>query len=161
MSWCLYRPGFLIKSSTKGGLIVKKCIKCNIVSNNFHKCSKAKDKMQSSCKTCKSSYGRLRNIAYPSLHKDRNTRLNNSEGVGVYIAIFRSGIYVGSGQIYKRRITHMSGSSDISKSLKEKATMFIVVTRANNKLIRNRIEQLVIDLIGMVNLLNKRRVSTC
>lgn len=86
---------------------------------------------------------------------DRKKR-NNSEGIGVYKAVYPSGVYIGSGQIYMRKAQHRNGNSCIGKTLNEKATSFEVICLTNDIKDARVKEQQVIGWYGLANLLNKR-----
>lgn len=79
-----------------------------------------------------------------------------SEGIGVYKAVFPSGVYIGSGQIQDRRKCHTTGTSHIAKSLNEKATSFEVVCTAETRELAYKLEEELIKNHGLANLLNKR-----
>ena len=81
---------------------------------------------------------------------------SGSQGYSVYMAVYPSGIYIGSGQTVKRRNNHTSGYTTIAKSLKEKATSFEVLMKGSKeKCIQE--ESKLIDLIGLDKLLNTKR----
>ena len=82
--------------------------------------------------------------------------LRNSEGIGVYKAVYPSGVYIGSGQIYKRRRDHLGGHTAIGKKLNEKALSFEVLSLADTKEESLELEQLVINTLGLGTLLNEQ-----
>lgn len=92
----------------------------------------------------------------PEKVKEASNKLSNSEGYGVYKAVYPSGVYIGSGQIYRRRTHHLSGSCAIAKSLNEKATSFEVICVCNTKEDSFKEERKTIDMYGLANLLNTK-----
>lgn len=85
-----------------------------------------------------------------------NKILYNSEGIGVYKAEFPSGVYIGEGQLYSRRVQHLNGNSVIAKTLNEKAAAFEVLFLTNTKEESMIKESEVIEQYGLDNLLNTK-----
>jgi hypothetical protein len=80
--------------------------------------------------------------------------LGLSEGIGVYKAVFPSGIYIGYGLIRNRRTHHLLGNSGISKTLNEKAISFEVISLTNTLEEARLKESKEILNYGLENLLN-------
>ena len=86
----------------------------------------------------------------------RKKGINESKGVGVYKAIYPSGIYIGSGQIHSRGPQHLTGNTTIAKTLKEKATSFEVICLTKDIEEARIKEQETVDWYGLSNLLNTK-----
>ena len=85
-------------------------------------------------------------------------KLRVSEGVGVYKVTYPSGIYIGSGLIQHRRQDHLSGNTNIAKTLNEKAISFEVVCLKDTEGEVRAYEQKVIDWYSLAALLNTKNV---
>lgn len=90
--------------------------------------------------------------------KAQQKALRESKGVGVYKVYFDCGVYIGSGQLYKRECDHMTGNSEISKKLGVKPITFEVVSLHGTRDEAYKAEQELIDEIGLNNILNVRNV---
>lgn len=103
--------------------------------------------------------------SYRDTRKDKtqeyNKALNISEGIGVYKVVYLSGVYIGSGQIYNRRVQHLTGNSGIAKTLNEKAVSFEVIAYTHTLDEVRVVEQEYISSYGLDNLLNTRKVGGC
>ena len=97
---------------------------------------------------------------YQLNNKDRYSEIQKKyrekEGFSVYKATYPSGVYIGSGQTVQRRSRHLAGNSDIAKTLSEKALSFEVLVISTREYCAE-VEVLLIDSIGLNNLLNKKR----
>lgn len=87
-----------------------------------------------------------------------NKNRRESEGLGVYKAIYPSGVYIGSGWIYTRRSEHLCGGSHIGRKLNEKALSFEVLSLTDTKEESLELEQLVVDTLGISGLLNTANI---
>lgn len=47
-------------------------------------------------------------------------------GLGVYVAKFPSGLYIGQGQLQQRKNDHLAGNGAVARKLGEKATSFVI-----------------------------------
>ena len=137
---------------------MKTCTHCGDSKDlgEYYKSKSAKDGLRSWCKECSTTDA----SAWAKTNKDKRTAINrkcaNSQGYSVYMAIFPSGLYIGSGLTRSRRNCHSTGKSTIAKSLKEKATSFEVLMKGSKeKCIQE--ESKLIDLIGLDKLLNTKR----
>ena len=88
--------------------------------------------------------------------KRRSKIYRESEGLGVYVATYPSGVYIGSGWIHDRRKGHTTGNSRIAKTLNEKATSFEVICLTDTKEESMIKESEVIKQHGLGNLLNTK-----
>jgi len=75
------------------------------------------------------------------------------EGHGTYMAIYPSGIYIGSGQLTSRRNAHINGNASIAKKLNEKAAEFHIMKKCNKSECLKE-EQKLIDGYGIELFLN-------
>jgi hypothetical protein len=99
--------------------------------------------------------------AYYKANKEKikayQEEINASEGIGVYKAVYPSGIYIGSGLIYRRKSHHLNGNTRIAKTLNEKAISFEVVSLCDTKEAAGLIEEKCISEYGLDNLLNTKK----
>jgi hypothetical protein len=134
----------------------------------------SKDGRDNICKICTAKYRKSnieRNRIYKSkyyiknkdrlssISKEYSSKLRNSLGVGIYIAEYPSGKYIGSGKLYRRRRDHLTGHTRIGKSLNEKAISFKIVKVCETKEESLIYEQKVIDWYGLHTLLNTINVG--
>ncbi len=152
----------------------KVCTKCKIEKStaDYYNKSASKDGLQPECKICHNTANKKWVKANPErvTEKRENWKKHNldkgiaalkkrrhKEGYCVYSAIYPEGQYVGSGSAVPRRESHLAGNSGIAKSLNSKATEFNIIYVCYEEYCKD-LEQLVINAIGLGNLLNTRNV---
>lgn len=84
----------------------------------------------------------------------KSKKQRESEGVGVYKAVYPSGVYIGSGLIYSRKSEHIKGNSSIARKLSEVALSFEVICLCDTQERALEQEQKAISWYGLDNLLN-------
>lgn len=151
-------------------LLRKICTACGNAKrlNEFHKQIRGALGVGSVCKTCRKTERRFRyvenkerelkvNAEWMKKNKAQHLRnckkYNRREGYGVYKVIYPEGIYIGSGMLSTRRRNHLSGNSGVGRKLGSRAKAFeILLTCLEDQCLEN--EQIIIDSIGLSNLLN-------
>ena len=138
----------------------KQCSKCSVEKSisEYYKRNDRKSGLHSQCKSCSLEGKKQYYKSNSDKIIDSVSEYRKLGGYCVYQATYSVGQYIGSGLSLTRRQQHLSGISSIAKKLGNKATKFqIVFTGTKQQCVE--CESMLIDSIGIDNLLNTRRAT--